>query len=350
MTARPPFIRAHGTPVEVGRRHGAERKEALNAFLDDGMARLRHLSDDPPSFESLRPTIRDHGEVISAVTPRLAEELRGLAQGAGVGWERAVLLQIRREVIGYRKVPSAGDCTTYARTGSSTTHGPVLAQTVDLNGNLDDQIAVLSLSLTGANRRVLVLSFAGLLGYLGINSDGLAVGINLVLGGRWRPGVPPYLAIRHLLDIACDVGEAVDVLRTLPLASSRSIMLCDRRRAGFVEVLGDQMRFVESEQPVHTNHYLHPDLESHDEMNVFAGNSSRQRLAACRSGLAELAPDASVEQHFDLLCRAPICVGEEGDIRRERTVAGVVALPGHSELYVRPGDPSRSRTYRFALT
>ena len=61
-------------------------------------------------------------------------------------------------------------------------------------------------------RRSLLLSFGGLLGYLGINSDGLAIGLNLVLGGDWGPGIPPYLAIRHLLDSAGSVAEALELL------------------------------------------------------------------------------------------------------------------------------------------
>ena len=103
----------------------------------------------------------------------------------------AVLLQVRREILGYQKLPTMGDCTTYARTGPD----PVLAQTVDLNGDLDDHIAVLDVA-TGA-RRSLVLSFGGLLGYLGVNDAGLAVGLNLVLGGAVAaraaavPGDPP---------------------------------------------------------------------------------------------------------------------------------------------------------------
>src|SRR5262249_35274267 len=155
----------------------------------------------------------------------LAAEIEGLAHGAGISREHALLLQLRSEIMGYRKVRAPGGCTTYARTGQT----PVLAQTIDLAGNLDDQIAVLDLAPAGKGHS-LVLSFGGQLGYLGLNSHGLAVGLNLVLGGQWRPGVPPYLAIRHLLDTAASVTEAIEILAELPLASSRNIMLCDRER------------------------------------------------------------------------------------------------------------------------
>lgn len=344
------FVRAAGDHFTVGRRHGEARRAALRAFLDDGLCRLNHVMPARVSMDTLRPTVDAYREAISSATPGLAEEIRGLAYGAGIDPDEAVLLQLRREIMGYLKVGAAAECTTYARVGSAGTGDSVLAQTIDLNGNLDDQVGVLDVTVTGARHRTLVLSFAGLLGYLGLNGAGLAVGLNLVLGGEWRPGLPPYLAIRHLLDTASSVDEAITVLRGLRLASSRSITVCDQEKAAWVEVLGDEMRVVEAAQSMHTNHVLHPDLVPYDEINIFARNSSVRRLDACASGLAGLPHPATVEEHFALLSTEPIRVPDEGDIRRERTVAAVVMLPGRGELHLRPGDPSHSRTHVFSLS
>ena len=67
-------------------------------------------------------------------------------------------------------------------------------------------------------------------------------------------------------------------------------------------------------------------------------------------GLAGLGKGgAGVEEHFAVLARPPVCVADTGDIRRERTVAAVVLLPGRGELHLRPGDPSRSATVSFAM-
>ena len=340
-----PLVRVQGDPFECGRQHGAARAEALRAFIADGLCRLDRLLPRPASMASLRERLAEYGAEIAAATPLLAEEIRGLAEGAGIDVEEALLLQLRREIMGYQRVPSLGDCTTYAWSGAP----PVLAQTVDLNGGLDDQIAVLEVARAGSSRRSLVLSFAGLLGYLGVNSEGLAVGLNLVLGGEWRPGLPPYLAIRHLLDTASGVEEAVDILSSLRLASSRSFTLCDAGGSCWVEVLGDEVRTLAAPVTTHTNHFLHPDLAVHDELNVFAANFSRLRLERCRTALTALPPDAGVEDHFAILAAPPICVDGDGDIRRERTVAAVVVRPDRGELHVRPGDPSRSRTRSFAL-
>lgn len=344
---RVPFVRARGTPYECGLRHGTERGASLRAFLGDGLARLDRLMPEPVPLESLRVTLDAHRAEIETQTPRLAEELRGLASGAALSEDEATLLQLRREVMGYRRIPAMGDCTAYARTGGGTP--PVLAQTVDLNGDLDDQISVVHVAPADSPRRVLVLSFGGLLGYLGVNSDGLAVGLNLVLGGAWRPGLPPYLAIRHLLDSASCVDEAVALLHGLKLSSSRNFVLCDARKTAWVESLGHELRVAEAEVTTHTNHFLHPDFVPHDELNVFARNFSQLRLDACRGELAALGPDAGVEYHFALLSAPPVRVEGDGDIRRERTVAAVVLRPDLGEMHIRPGDPARSRTHSFRL-
>ncbi|MBV9024208.1 MAG: peptidase C45 [Streptomycetaceae bacterium] len=340
------FIRASGDPYTIGLTHGAALADALRSFLDDSLCRLNKVMPEPVTLGGLLPSIADYRSVIAAALPELADEVAGLAAGAGISEDEAWLLQLRREIMGYRKVPTSGDCTTYAR---AHTAGPVLAQTVDLNGDLDEFISVLEIARSGTERRALVLSFGGLLGYLGVNSDGLAIGLNLVLGGEWRPGVPPYLAIRHLLDTAENVEQALEILAGLRLASSRSLTLCDRKRAVCVEVLGEATRVFEGSETVHTNHFLHPDFGPADEINVFARNSSVRRLRTAAEGLAGLGPLADPEEHFALLSQPPICVPDRGDIRAERTVAAVVLLPVEGRMHLRPGDPSRSRTQVFPL-
>jgi acyl-CoA:6-aminopenicillanic acid acyl transferase len=340
-----PFVALDGPPARAGQRHGAARGPALRKFLADRLGRVNALLPEPVTLAGLAPLLREYRDVIGGVAPDLVAEIDGLAQGAGISRDEALFLQVRREILGYRRVPTGGDCTTFARTGPR----PLLAQTVDLSGNLDDQLAVLEVSRSDVRRRALVLSFAGLLGYLGVNSDGLAIGLNLVVGGEWGPGLPPYLAIRHLLDNAGSVGEAVEVLRKLPLASSRCLVLCDRTSCVAVEACAGQVRVLEGREIVHTNHFLHPDFAAADALNVFARNSSVRRLAAGRQALGSLSTAVDAETCFVPLSQPPVLVPDVGDIRLERTVAAVVMFPADGELHVRRGDPSVQPTEVFHL-
>ncbi|MGV9314609.1 C45 family autoproteolytic acyltransferase/hydrolase [Streptomyces sp. NPDC003691] len=336
------LLRLTGDPFELGRQHGEARAAELRAFLDDGLARINHLLDTPVTAAGLAPLITAYRREIEQAVPELAEEIRGLAAGAGIGHEQALLLQLRREITGYRDVRRAnGDCTTYARVDANGPH-TVLAQTVDLSGNLDDQSRMLSIDRTGGSRRVLTLSFGGLLGYLGMNSDGLAVGINLVLGGEWRPGVPPYLAVRHVLDSAGSVDEALGVLEGLRLASSRSLTLCDPRGAAYTEFLDGRMHTVRAMRTVHTNHFLHREFIPYDKLNVFARNSSLRRLDACTLRLRALPEAALPGDHLALLSAPPVFVPDNGNIRRERTVAMVAMRPAFGDLHLLGSRPSET--------
>lgn len=335
-----PLVELSGSPYDRGVAHGGTLARRLRAFLDDALARLGHLTGQPADLRALRPRIAAHREAVAAALPELAEEVEGLAVGAGIDRDAAWLLQLRRELIGYSRV-TGGDCTTYA----SVRGRPVLAQTVDLNGNLDDQIAVLSVA--GPRHRSLVLSFAGLLGYLGVNDAGIAVGLNLVLGGEWEPGVPPYLAIRHVLDQADSVEQAVAALSGLPLASSRSFMICGEERAVCVEALGSDRRVLAGDELAHTNHFLDRDFAARDEINIFAKNSSRRRLEAVRAAAIPDADDTA--GHHRLLSTPPVCVADNGDIRRERTVAAVLMRPDRREFLLWPGNPAAATAPVHAL-
>lgn len=340
-------IRVAGDPFTVGHAHGAAGRDAIRAFLDDDLCRLNRILPRRSSLAGLAETINHHGAVIARDTPDLYEELRGLADGAGIELEAAILLQIRREVMGYSRIRANGDCTTLCRARDGDVW---LAQTIDLNGDLDEHMGILDVTRAATGRRALLLTFTGLLGYLGVNGDGLAIGLNLVLGGVWRPGVPPYLAIRHLLDTCDGVDACLERLPRLRLASSRSLTLCDRHgAAATVELIDGRMAVTRGAEHVHTNHFLAEDFRAADEINPFARNSSVRRLEAGRVGLAGLGEGAGPEEIMALLAEEPIRVRGDGDTRRERTVGAVVLRPREGLLHVRRGDPALAATQTVGL-
>ncbi|WP_246794886.1 C45 family autoproteolytic acyltransferase/hydolase [Burkholderia perseverans] len=342
-------LRLAGSRREIGRQHGAALREPIARFLGDRVTRLEPLVSARRLHE-FAPLIAGHTREIERVLPELAEEIHGLAEGADIATEDAFLLQLRRELSGFQRIPARGDCTTFGRHAGGES---IVAQTIDLNGDMAGELSVLEIDggPAGDGQRaarpasVALLSFTGLTGYLGINDRGLAIGLSLVLGGLWRPGIPGYLAIRHLLDRCASVDECLDTLRALPLASSRALTIADAARVVTVEYTPDALVVMEGAQHAHTNHFQHPELAADDALNPFARTSSLRRLEACRELLADLPAGADARACLDGLGRAPIEVLPSGDVRRECTVASVAMFPGRRALHVR-GRPAAADAAR----
>ncbi|HBG98949.1 MAG TPA: peptidase C45 [Rhodobacteraceae bacterium] len=343
----PEPIRLRGTPHGRGRALGAASAAQARAFLGDGLARLNHVRPDPLGLTALGPELRAYGAAIEAATPALWAELMGFAEAARLTPEQAVLLQTRREIMGYSRIPAGGDCTSMARVAGAQA---LLAQTVDLTCEMQDQIQVLDIEGEDiAGGAALVVSFTGLLGYLGMNAAGLAVGLNLVLAGDWGPGLPPYLAIRHLIDRADSVPAALDLLAGLPLASSRTFVLCDREEAAMVEAAEGELRVLRGADLTHANHFLHPDFVARDAINPFARNSSVRRRDAAAALLAAHPGALGAEQVMAAFAEAPMNVAAPYDMRREKTVAAVAMESRTGTLSLRRGNPAEARTETFRL-
>jgi len=339
--ARRRRICASGSRYEIGHRHGTAHRADIHRFLGDRLTRIAAVLDKPVALPDLARMIAEHAAVIATHLPDMAEEVRGLADGAGITLEQAYLLQLRRELVGYRSVRprgarAAGDCTTFGRLSPE---GAVLGQTIDLNGDMGPELTVLELELADTGRRLALVSFTGLLGYLGMNDSGLAIGLNLVLGGAWRPGIPGYMAIRHLLDVASTVEDCLRRLAELPLASSRALTITDGRRLVTVEHILDEMVVLEGDELVHANHFLDKRFTGRDELNPFARTSSLRRLDACRAALGTLPGRAAPQAYLDALAVPPIHVAPNGDVRRECTTGTVIMFPTAGAMHVRPVAP-----------
>jgi isopenicillin-N N-acyltransferase-like protein len=342
-----------GSPFERGLIHGRALRREIAALRDDLRARIG-LAPAPPESqaENLR-TVDGYARAIERDLPVIADELRGLAAGARIRYSDAVMLQARRELIGVVEHAAQGDCTLVAyrrRSGDA-----VIAQTVDVNSNLADYLVLLRVLPDGRGEpETLLVTFAGLLGYLGVNSHGLGVGINLVISPVWGAGVPPYLLVRHLLQ-QDTVGRCVSEIGRIRRGSSRSLTIADRRNVVTLEMTKEEQRVSVSDFLCHTNHYLHPELLAADRMNVLSRNNSRRRLAKIHGALAGRCDGVGIEELVDVFVDHSmhpfgICAHADGNPNRGETVCTVVMEPGKGRLHVRPGLPCvRERVQTFSL-
>ncbi|WP_434752337.1 C45 family autoproteolytic acyltransferase/hydolase [Paenibacillus amylolyticus] len=333
-----------GSPFERGTQYGETLRHDIRDFLNDNIARINSIRRNPFTLEEALGITDSHIPHIEACTPQLAEEIKGLAQGAGISYREGMLLQLRREIIA-----TGLECTAFAC--FSQEGRAVIAQNVDLAGGMTDLGMILEVQTPGADPDLLMYTHVGLIGYLGINSYGLGIGLNMVLSPGWRPGVPPYLLIRHLLHQPT-LEKCEREIGRVRRASSRNLLMTDGMRLVNVEMTVEHERSIEDSLLVHTNHYLHEDFIGCDLVNP--NTSTYPRLKRAKDRLRQYGDRPAVWQMEELLAYhesgpGNLCVHQDEDLSNVATIASVILEPSTGRMRICKGYPCTEPFYDYRI-
>jgi isopenicillin-N N-acyltransferase-like protein len=337
------LVRARGGHRELGRQHGEQAATQIRQHLDV-MCAGHKISTTELRRRSLlfQPMFELH-------CPHLLDEIRGLAEGAGIEVADALACNIR-------SLPKQGreeGCTAYVVSRKGTAENDILA---GQNSDMDNRIPPLAyvLHLQPKDKpEVLMWTFGGMIGYHGLNSVGIAHFANALGGGpRGRFAMPHYPVKRMMLECT-SLEEAVELLRTVPLNSNGNYVLCDGKgqildveatTAGPEIIRDNGAGFL-----VHTNHFLCQRYASKENFtqswpDSFPRVERINQLIRSRYGSLTVADmQAFLRDHSGKptsICR------HDGD---SRTVASLIAEPARRSLHVAAGNPCESRYVRYSM-
>lgn len=253
-----PLIEVAGDAYAMGREHGEKARELVHRYLL-WIDRLTGLTRDTLCANAIRflPAIERYSALYG-------QEIRGLADGAGISLEEAVLCQSRAEA----SHTGEGGCSAFALTGSATANGLTLAgQNQDLETEYADVAILLRVKPNDGRPSALMFTFAGQLGYAGMNAHGLAHFANALYDCPWRPGLPHYPLKRGMLEQRT-VNDVVSLLSQHRTCSAANVVVVDGQgHIGDIEIRPDGIAVYPDERPemrLHTNHYLTPDYRVHE--------------------------------------------------------------------------------------
>lgn len=340
-----------GSSFDIGRKHGEYHRDAIRAFLASPEEQALLRRDTQDAKERIFEQVVRYRQILEEQVPHLAEEVEGLSVGAGISWVDAIVLQYRRE-LAYSAEAVAGECTLIGLRDRQAR--AVVAQNIDLIGRMMPlgTVARIRTNESGVPR-ALTYTFAGLLGFLGMNEAGLAIGINLVHAEDWGEGVSPYLLVRHLLRYQT-VAECIGEISRIPRSSSRALTICDAHESVTVEMSVRQFEIQRTPILCQTNHFLSERLAKIDRLHIFSRNASRRRREIAMDKVRAIAVDNLPDDLFTLLADHSmfplgLCVHAEGHAHREETVASIVMEPQNGLMHVRRGHPCVSKTQTFSI-
>ncbi len=216
-----------------GRARGRAHGEGARHLVRDALLRWEEatLSGQPHGTNILdysRGFMASTGLInaMEAITPDLLEEIQGIAEASNLPPDVITAYNLMDEQWWYDLGPPRAEPGCSA-VGLSDGGATVLAQNMDLPSFMDGSQVVLRLTLPDGPR-ALVLSSAGLIGLIGVNSAGLAVCVNTLLMLRSNPdGLPVAAVVRHVLAQG-SMAAARSALDTIPHASGQHYAIADR--------------------------------------------------------------------------------------------------------------------------
>lgn len=349
-----PYYKFQGTHREIGQQYGEACKELIHRNLEYAMARLKERVDF--TSEILEEKVLSYREYVLKYAPFFDEEIKGVAEGAGITLTESYLLQLRAEI--YEDLDASLECTTFAYSEEASCDGvPLIGQNADLP-DFYSEVGVILEIVPEDGPSILMLTPAGQVSYIGINNKGVGVFANFLTCDGWRTGFPRYLTSRLALTQQ-SVNDARELLSSLYRASSRNLLMLDLKNT-----IVDLETTTTSIAPLygkngiiaHANHYLSEEFLAEERLqDIFLENSIvRQKrieeLLHQENGELNLAKVMTIFRDRESY---PHCLSRvKSDIKCSDviTFASVIASPSKGEIWVAAGPPHLYEYERYCFS
>lgn len=345
-----PLIDVEGPPFERGLAYGRGAAERVRRSVDLYRGRLQRLG---LTDREVSLAVERYLPIIESFGSHYIQEMRGIAEGAGVGFEDVALVNARTEVVAEARVGLAAEdvpdgCTGVIVMPDRSTSGALIhAQNWDWLAACVETAVVLRIRRDDGPD-ILTFTEAGGLARSGLNAAGIAITANYLESDRdfRQRGVPLALIRRKVLEQE-HFAAAIKVVATTPKACSNNMILS--HADGFaldIECAPDEAfpLYPEGGLLVHANHWLSPvALSKLKEAGLADSPDSLYRDVRVRTllearGGALTAEDvkAALADRFGwpyAVCRPSVALGSEPETA---TVATLILDPAGRRIEIAP--------------
>lgn len=356
-----PHVRVEGGPRDRGRQYGEQAADRIAISIRAYGEVFRDYAGW--DWSTVRREAARYEAPIAAQFPSYLEEMRGIAEGAGVDFEDVLSINVRTEVMFAAKARKAeeashsvGECSSFAVVPeASANRHTLIGQNWDWLLHCFDTVVVLEAVQEQGPDFVTVVE-AGLLAKTGMNSSGIGLVTNALVTDAdvGEPALPYHVLLRAILD-AETLSDAYTVLQSGRRSASANYLIAHRDgMAVDIEAApGDFARlfllFPEDGVLLHTNHYRSAAFDLKD-VSLWVMPDSPFRLERLKTAVAGAGPKLSLEvfravfaDHANYpsgVCCHPDLRMSEHD--RGATVASVLMDLEERRMWVADGHPCES--------
>lgn len=293
-----------GSFYEMGKKHGELFRDEIHMFTEDRVELSqdvnwtgRNLSREAV-IALAEACVAEH----QAYAPDLMEELQGMADATGLSLAELIINNGFTDFMDV--VYSVGDLTQKAVTpakvsdnctaflvpnGRADGQQGFYGQTWDMHDTATPYVILIDGKPDNAPE-FLAFTITGCVGMIGMNSEGIAVGINNLMSTDGQVGVTWPFVVRKILQ-QDNLDDALACITDAKLAGAHNFMLMDGNGDGYnVEAMSTSIEVerLDSETIAHTNHCLvDHNLKVARERPEASQKSSENRLTRAYDLLAD---------------------------------------------------------------
>ncbi len=327
MTKKLRVLELSGTSFEMGYKHGQAFKEDIVEFTRE---RVKLSGDAKWSGQDLsRQEVLALAEACvdehERYAPHLLDELRGVGEATGLSLAELVIVGGFTDFVDLvynahsSKVPAhagADNCTSFLVPNSaSANQRGFYGQTWDMHDSATPHVVMLRGKLEG-KPEFLAFTTVGCVGMIGMNSEGVAIGINNLGGADGQVGVTWPFVIRKALEQST-ADDALACITDVKLAGAHNYLLMDKTGRGYnVEAMPTRTHITElgDEPLVHTNHCL---------------TSSTRGVERTREETSQASSEARLQRGHNLLAKGDITEEDLKAVTRDPDAICVTSKPPH---------------------
>ncbi len=352
MAAQLPYIEVTGTHREVGRQIGEAERELVLRELDYYEVQFVALAgfSFAEAVERARPNLRPAEEAV----PQIVDQLRGLAEGAGVPFEQIFAANCIEELTCLpERTGGPEHCTSFAFTAGGRT---VAGHNEDWYPGDIECLTVRQVTLPDGTS-YLSVGPAGNLPITGVTACGLCGSANTLYSWDMGSGVPNNLLLASLF--ACRSLEEVRArIAAVPRARGSNHLWADAAGGILdIETTATRMAWLDGGACfAHTNHYVTPELAPQDATTSEGSYKRRARADELLAAGLEAGEDP-VRLGQTLLrdhANAPLSIcshwdDDDPDQDQSVTTASMVWEPAERRVHVAVGQPCDHPFATYAL-
>jgi isopenicillin-N N-acyltransferase like protein len=290
------LLQVGGSYYDMGYQHGQAYADQIRELTEERI----HLSTDSAwvgrnvSREAVMELaylcLQEH----RLYAPELVEELQGISDATGISLPELIVTNGFTDfvdaVYNFDPVPVAvpvsrgNECTAFLVSGDMTIaeHG-LLGQTWDMHETAMPYV-ILMRGEPEDGPRFLVFTVTGCVGMIGMNSAGIAVGINNLMSADGQVGVMWPFVVRKILQ-QTNLDDALDCILSARLAGGHNYLITDKHGRGYnVEAMPTVSHVTEINALTyaHANQCLHESTQEveRDRTEAMIDDSSTRRNRA----------------------------------------------------------------------